>query len=51
MLTAANSSLAIFDEILQANAHVEKYLNEKCSSEHYQQLSFKYFVKSFSILK
>ena len=40
-----------FDEILQANAHVERYLKEKCSSEHYQQLSFKYFVKSFSILK
>ena len=40
-----------FDEILQANTHVERYLKEKCSSEHYQQLSFKYFIKSFLILK
>ena len=38
-----------FDEILQVNAHVKNYLKEKCSLEHYQQLSFKYFVKLFLI--
>ena len=40
-----------FDEILQANAQLGKYLKEKCLSEHFQQLSFKYLVKSFSIPK
>ena len=28
-----------------------KYLNEECWIEHYQQLSFKYFVKQFLITK
>ena len=40
-----------FDEILQAKETLGKYLNEKCYSEHCQQLSFKYFVKSILILK
>ena len=34
-----------FDEIFQVLAQLAKYLKEKCLSEHYQQLSFKYFVK------
>ena len=36
-----------YDEILQAEAKLEKYLKGKCYSEHYQQLSFNYFLKSF----
>ena len=28
-------------------SQLEKYLTEKCYSEHYQQLSVKYFVKIF----
>ena len=34
-----------FEEIFQILAQLAKYLKEKCWSEHYQQLSFKYFVK------
>ena len=34
-----------FDEILEAKAKWWKYFMEKCQSEYYQQLSFKYFVK------
>ena len=30
---------------------LENYLKEECLSENYQQLSFKYFVKVFSIPK
>ena len=30
---------------LQAKAKSGKYLIEKCQSEHYQQLFFKYYVK------
>ena len=40
-----------FDEILQANAQLAKYLKEKLLSEHCRQLSFKYFVEYFSFLK
>ena len=40
-----------FDEIFLLKAWLAKYLKEKCWSEHYQQLSFKYLVKSFSIQK
>ena len=40
-----------FDEILQANTYLGKHLIEKCWSEHYQQLSLKYFVKLFFIPK
>ena len=43
MLLAAKKQPDNCDEILQAKAKLEKYLKEKCSSEHYQQLSFKYF--------
>ena len=52
MLTAAKTSLTIFMKsfrAIQAFVQLAKYLKEKCWSEHYQQLSFKYFVKSFSI--
>ena len=34
-----------FEEIFQVLAQLAKYLKEKSWSEHYQQLSFKYFVK------
>ena len=40
-----------FDEILQLNAWEVKYLKEECQSEHYQKLSFKYFVKSCLVSK
>ena len=40
-----------FYEIFQAKGKIRNYLKEKCYSEHYQQLSFKYFVISFSIPK
>ena len=39
-----------FDEISQAIAKLEKYSKEECCSEHYQQLSFKYFVKSKEVI-
>ena len=39
------------NDILHANAKSDNYLMEKCQSEHHLQLSFKYFVKSFSISK
>ena len=41
----------IVDEISQAKTKFWKYSMKKCYSEHYQQLSFKYFVKSFLIRK
>ena len=40
-----------FDDIMQEKAKSGKYLMEKCQSEHYLQLSFKYFVKSLSMSK
>ena len=40
-----------FDDIFPAFAQLAKYLKEKCWLEHYQQLSFYYLVKSFSIQK
>ena len=40
-----------FGEIFQLTAYLEKDLKEKCWLEHYQQLSFKYFVKPFLITK
>ena len=40
-----------FDEISQAKAWLGKYLNGKWYLEHYQQLSFKYFIKWFEIFK
>ena len=36
-----------YDEILRAETKLEKYLKGKYYSEHYQQLSFSFFVKSF----
>ena len=38
-----------YDVVLQAKAKLGKYLTEKCYSEHYQQLFFNHFVKSFFI--
>ena len=35
-----------FDEIFQSKAYLRNYLKGKCWSEYYQQLSFKYFLKS-----
>ena len=40
-----------FDKIFQAKAYLGKYLKEKYFSDQYQQLSFKYFVKSLSTPK
>ena len=40
-----------FDDFLQAKAYIGKYLKEKWLSEHRQQLSLKYFVKSFTFPK
>ena len=40
-----------FGEIRQAKVEFGKYLKEKCKSEPYQQLPFKYFVKSILISK
>ena len=40
-----------FDERLQAKVKLGKYMKNKCYLEHYQQLSFKYFVKTVLILK
>ena len=40
-----------FDENFSGNALLGKYLKRKCWLEQYQQLSFKYFVKSFIIPK
>ena len=37
------------DDISVNKAKLEKYLKEKFYSEHYPQLSFKYFVRSFLI--
>ena len=51
MLTAAKSSLTILMIICRQKQSQKKYLIEKCQSEHYQQLSFKYFVKVCLILK
>ena len=38
-----------FCEIFHRKPSLEIYLKEKCSSDHYQQLSFQYFAKSFLI--
>ena len=40
-----------FYHIFQANAYLGKYLKENSSSENNQQLSVKYFVNSFLIIK
>ena len=36
-----------FGKIFYRKASLGKYLKEKCSAEHFQQLSFKYFVIFF----
>ena len=46
MLTAAKTSLTVLMKSFRL-----KHLKEKCGLEHYQQLSLKYFVKSFSVQK
>ena len=45
MPSAAKNQPDNFDEIFQLG----KYLTEKCSSEWYQQLYFKYFIDFFSL--
>ena len=40
-----------FQYIYLSKVFFEKYLKEKCLSQHYQQLFLKYFVKSLSIPK
>ena len=40
-----------FGEIFDLEAYLGKYLNGKCSSERFQQVSFKYFLKVFLISK
>ena len=42
---SSQKQLDNFGEILKLKANLGKYLKEKRQSEHYQQLSFKYFVK------
>ena len=53
MLTAAESSQIFFYEICMAGKSktLRKYLKEKCYPEYYQELSFKYFVKSFLFIE
>ena len=45
MLKVAKKQPDIFDEILHTKAGLGKYLKEKCYSEYFQQLLFKYFQK------
>ena len=51
MHETANNRLRIPGNIFQQKHFVGKYLKEKCSSDYYQELSFKYFVRSFLIYK
>ena len=51
MLKAAKNGPGNFDNNLQTKAKFGKYLKEKCYEGNYQQLSLKYFEKSFSIPK
>ena len=51
MLRAPKSSLAILMRSCRATVKSGKYFKGKCYSGHYQQLPFKYFVRSFLILK
>ena len=51
MITEAKNSRTILMKSFILKHNWQKYLKEKCWSKHYQQLSFKYFVKSFSIQK
>ena len=50
VFTATENGLTIFRKILLAKAKFRKYLMEECYSQH-SELSFKYFIKSFSISK
>ena len=47
VLTAAKTSQTNL-MIAKANAQLPKYSKEKCWSDHYQQLSLNFFLKSFS---
>ena len=46
-LRAAKTGLTILLIFSSQKCFYQKYLKEKCSSEYYQQLSFKYFVRIF----
>ena len=53
MLTAAKSSLTIFNYILQTVAKIGKYLMEKCHSEHLLKLLqiFCKTILNFKVIK
>ena len=51
MLTVAKSGLTMLIEISETKAKLVNYLKEKCSSEHYHKISFKYSVEAFLISK
>ena len=50
-LRAAKTGLTILLIFSSQNRFYQKYLKEKCLSEYYQQLSFKYFVRICFISK
>ena len=50
-LRAAKTGLTILIIFFLTKAFFGKYLKEKCSSEYYQQLSFKYFMRICFISK
>ena len=50
-LRAAKTGLTILLIFSSQKRFSQKYLKEKCLSEYYQQLSFKYFVRISFILK
>ena len=51
MLTDAKSSMMIWVKYFSREHIMLKYFKQKYQSEHYQRLSFKYFVNSYLILK
>ena len=50
-LRAAKTGLTILFIFSSQKRFYQKYLKEKCLSEYYQQLSFKYFVRICFISK
>ena len=50
-LRAAKTGLTILLVFFLQKHFYQKYLMEKCLSEYYQQLSFKYFVRICFIFK
>ena len=50
-LRAAKTGLTILLIFSSQKRFYQKYLKEKCLSEYYQQLSFKYFVRICFISK